>query len=265
MKTSFWGFALAALSALSLSVPASGAVITQYTDRASWQAATSGRVDIDFTRTDATSAYYLNAAGVNFSTPAVNFSGYYNEFGTDSYWLGWSDASPSHNPAWQFTFGGNSTGGILAGGGQSNAQNGFNSGIIVNMGANSGIRMLALDFAALRYSQSNGSAQYPLSNALQLQVYEGGNLTQTIALSNTTAQVLAFIGIRTDGDISGIRLFAQNSATSLQATAILDNFSFGTFNSGNVGGSSGELPEPATFLTAAAACLLFSIGRYWKR
>jgi hypothetical protein len=268
MKISFWGFALAALSALSLSVPASGAVITQYSDRASWEAATSGRVDIDFSRADGTSSY-LYAPGQNFSSPAVNFTGFYNEGFGNNFFLGWSDASASHNAAWQFTMGGNSTGGLLAGGAQSSVQNGFNSGIIVNMGSNTGINMLAFDFAALRYLQSNNSTLYPLTGALQLVVYENNVATTTVNLSNNTAQILNFIGIRTDGEISGVRLLTSNSTgpNTILATAIMDNFSFGNFTvaPGSGGGGGGELPEPATFLTAAAACLLFSISRYWKR
>jgi hypothetical protein len=266
MKISFWGFALAALSALSLSVPASGAVITQYSDRASWEAATAGRVDIDFSRNESSSLYYTSSLGVNFSSPAVNFVGFYNEGSSDQHFLGWSNASsvPDHNPAWQFTFGGNSTGGILAGG-TGTANNGFTRGIIASMGSNSGVRMLAFDFAALRFLNSNGNAQYPLTGALQLVVYENNVATTTINLSNNAAQVLSFVGIRTDGDISGVRLITSNTALAINATAIMDNFSFGTVaQSQGGGGGGGELPEPATFLTAAAACLLFSISRYWK-
>jgi hypothetical protein len=153
-----------------------------------------------------------------------------------------------------------SFGWVMIGGG-STSTTAFNGGL--SMAPPTGMRAVGFNFGAYADNQLGSTVQSSSSTQFLIRVFEGaGNMTGEYTVNGANRPNLAFFGVATSGDISGVQLFTRNIGSSTFKTyALVDNFSFGgttlTGSSGGGGGgpSGGEVPEPGTYLMAGLGLL----------
>ena len=208
------------------------AVLGTYTDRASWEALTTSRTDINFSSLNLTPGGYQ---GYNTSSGltlgGVQFIG----------WNGSSYFLYALNPP-------------------SGADEDYNSGTILKgpewypncyllsvMPAN--ITSVGFDLATV----------FPGARNIRIQI-DGNDLGVVVTLNRPN---LTFYGVQTDTPIGQIR-FLVDSGTQYQTMVLLDNFAYGIAAGGGGGGGGGgpaETVEATTLLYAATGLALVIIGR----
>jgi len=245
----------AVLSALFMGASAQATILNEYTDLATWTAATTSQVNQNFNGLGTLS----NGTSAGITLNSINYRGFYNEsssVGYDTY---------SYTPP---VGSGDNTGslGIMMGG--SNTINGtgsavYDTGLRVDLGGASSIRGMAFDYSAWRgnrfspFNQIYSTAGTPI--VLTLQVYESNVLTSTKNLTvGAGSPALSFFAFTTTGNISGIRLLINTPTNTDMNRVVLDNFAYAQIaagGGGGGGGGGGEIPEPQTYLLCAAGLL----------
>lgn len=254
------------LTVFCFSLPAGASVINTYNDLLSWQAATdpNGRVDMAFNSNPAWTTgglldpyYQSSTSSPAYSAGGVDVTGFWTTSGSAlqnlTQWVLFDATNaPQFAP---YHFGPNAVivGGApgVSAGGNANAA----AGLALGLGSQTGITSLAFSYSRLDF---DGSGFTGYGSTAVLEVYEGGNLTGTINLSVPTGQnpnQLGFVGFRTSGDISGIRLLVPNATDTAFSVAAVYDLSFGATS------PTADLPEPSNGLVALSAV----VGLYLLR
>ncbi len=259
MQLKSFAIARAALTALILGASAQATILNEYTDLATWTAATTGQVNQDFNGIG--SPYSATSAGVTLSS--INYRGFYNESSTVGY-----DTYLYGTPPAGLTLG---TGGYMMGGiaMPSVAGSGVatpDTGLRVDLSSLAAFNALSFDFSAFRNALGSGNMIYSTAGTpinLTLQVYESGSLTDTRTLTVPVGSPGAgFFGFTTTGSISGVRLLISTPTNTELNRVLLDNLSYAqAVASGGGGGGGGEIPEPQTYLLCAAGLISVALIR----
>ncbi len=217
--------ALAMLS-IPLCTPLQATIIQTYNDRTTWQAATSGQSDIDFSDltlgNGGTYTLYTTSAGLTWG--GVNFTGV---TGSGGYYM------VASNPGGSDSFG---TGNLLRG--PAYWQGGY---IELLFGAN--VTSIALDLMTMT----------PKGASISL-VVDGVSVGGAIATSTGSP---TFWGATADSPITSLRVYLSMSGSGSDTQAMIDNIAFG--QAGPPPGS--ETPEAATLFYVGGGVYLIA----WKK
>ncbi|MDX2270032.1 MAG: PEP-CTERM sorting domain-containing protein [Bryobacter sp.] len=240
-----------ALTILLTSVAAEAAILEIYSDRATWEADLSGSAT-----TYAFNGSALNTTSAGLSESGTSFVGFYNE-GTSGYFTYRIDQASISIPAINLA----SYGFFILGGG-STSTSGFNGGLMVD--PVSGVTSLGFDFGAFALDGFDNVVNNTSATTFRINIFEDGILAQTVDVSGANRPNLAFFGVSTSGQITGVEVLTNNIGSAGYTTRIvLDNYSFGqtalTSGGGDPppgGGDPGtELPEPSTYAMAGLGLL----------
>lgn len=230
--------------AICLCMPMHAGIINTFTDRATWQASTTGRTDIDFSALGlAAGGYtsYSTAAGLTMS--GVTFTGY--DSSNNSYFL----YALNPDSGWDENFG---TGTLVKG--PFWYQSGATTTTYLQMVLPASVTSLGLDLGTI----------VPRGGNLRVQV-DGVYLASPVT---TATNSLTFLGMTADAPISQVRIYVDSG--SLTATqALIDNVSFGELLvSGGGGGGGGGAPPPGAETPETSTLLYVGSGIYflaWRR
>jgi hypothetical protein len=257
MKYISFAIARAALTALILGASAQATILNEYTDFATWSAAT-GVATPQQTFSSLGSPYVTSSLGI--TAGSINYRGFYNEssvVGYDTYLNGSPLAGDSIG-----------SGSYMMGGSNGAIGTGtVDAGLRVDLSALAGLNALSFNFSAWRELTSTGARIYsggtPIN--LTLQVYESGSLTSIKSLLVPSGSpVSGFFGFTTTGTISSIRLMIDTPTNTNVNRVLLDNLAYATITAPSGGGGGGEIPEPQTYLLCAAGLFGASLLRYKK-
>lgn len=242
IKKSFLARALLLALAICLCTPLHAGIVNTYSDRAAWQAATTGRTDIDF------SALGLGAGGyTSYSTSSgltmsgVTFTGY--DGSNNAYFL----YALNPESGWDENFG---TGTLIKG--PVWYQNAGNTTTYLQVVLPSSVTSLGLDLGTIM----------PRGASLRMVVdgvYTGSPIT-------TATNTLTFFGFTADAPVNQLRIYVDSGSITV-TQALIDNFSFGEMLSGSGGGGGGQ-PPPGGETPEAATLLYVGTGVYflaWRR
>ncbi len=254
MKIQWSAGARTVLAVLVSGVAANAAILGTYSDRASWEAVVSAgtQVDIPFA-----TPVVFNFTNAGLPSGGVGFVGFYNEGAANFTYrnnlaLG---AESSLNLA--------SYGFAMIGGGTGSIVN-FSAGLNVTPVA--GSRAIGFDFGGYYELTAGGRSNSTSSTEFLVRVYEGGVLSNSYTVNGADRPNLAFFGVATSGDISGVEILTRNITGADGAYVILDNYSYGnttlTGGGGEPPSGGGDLPEPSTYVMAGVGLLsLFVLRR----
>lgn len=245
-----WGHL--ALTILLTSVAAEAAILEIYTDRATWQA------DLSALPTTYTfSGTQQNSTSAGITEGATSFVGFYND-GAPSYftWRVNEATIAPDNPLFLTSFGSFMLGGLVT------PQTGFTGGMLIV--PQSGVTGLGFDFGAFALNAGNDAINNTSSTIFRINIFENGLLSQSVDVNGANRPNLAFFGVATSGNISGIQVLTNNLGPAGNTSfVVVDNYSFGqtalTSGGGDPppsGGDPGtELPEPSTYAMAGLGLL----------
>jgi hypothetical protein len=207
-------------------------IISTFTSRASWEAATSGRTDITFDSLGLSPGgftNYSNSTGLTIGS--VTFTGF--TINTSSYFL----YALNPQSGWDENYGS----GTLLKGPMWYQSGGVNSSYI-QLVFLAGITSIGLDLATIGPRGAN----------VRVSV-DGTDLGSAISTSNSA---LSFIGFTADTSVTQVRIYVD-SGTLYNTQALLDNISYGT-----------ATPPPGSQTPETATLLLVGGGLYgiaWRR
>lgn len=242
LLTSFVARALLLAVAIGLCTPMHAGIISTFSDRSAWQAATTGRTDIDFSALGLGAGGYTNysdSAGLTIS--GVTFTGY--DSGNNAYFL----YALNPDSGWDENFG---TGTLLKGPFWYQSSGITTTYLQVVLPAS--VTSLGLDLGTIM----------PRTASLRILVdgvYTGSPLA-------TASNSLNFFGVTADAPISQLRIYVDSGSLTV-TQALLDNFSYGTLLTGG-GGSGGGSPPMGSETPETSTLLYVGTGVYflaWRR
>jgi hypothetical protein len=227
---------------LLLASAAHASVLQTFSNRVDWEAATTGRTDIDFESlglpqgTGTWWADYSNSTGL--TTGGVNFKG---EEGSG--WYLWAINPPDGD------FQDYNTLTVLRGP-DFRTENGP-SRLLVNLPSN--VTSFGIDLAAINATNQN-------NNIATLRIYLDG-IDINVSVTTLARPDMKFFGVTTDAPVSQVAI-ELTSGEAYTTRMLADNVSFG-LASGTTGGTTGggETPEATTLLYVASGAALMAWAR----
>ena len=206
-----------------LSSLASATILQTFTARTTWEAATSGRVDIDFSSLSLPLGYQSYGTSSGLTTGGVTIVGVLD---SSTYYL------YALNPP-------------------SGADENFGTGQLIRgpeYRTTSYLR-ISLPTATTSFGIDLMTA-FPRAESFTIQL-DGVDVGSVITTNSSTP---TFFGVTTTGPISEVTI-RLNSGTLNNTSGLFDNIGYGAAGSGG-GGGGGETPEVATMLGAGSGLLL---------
>lgn len=233
--------------AICLCTPLHAGIVNTYTNRATWQAATGGRTDIDF------SALGLGAGGYTsysdssgLTIGGVTFTGY--DASNNAYFL----YALNPDSGWDENFG---TGTLLKG--PFWYQSAGLTTTYLQLVLPSSVTSFGIDLGTISPRGSN-------LRILVDGVYTGSPVT-------TATNSLTFFGFTADAPVNQVRIYVDSGSVTV-TQALIDNVSFGAMLSGSSGGSGGggggSTPPPGSETPETSTLLYVGTGVYfmaWRR
>lgn len=238
IKKSVFARALLLALAICLCTPLHAGIVNTYTDRATWQSATAGRTDIDFSALGlAAGGYTSYSTSTGLTLSGVTFTGY--DESNNAYFL----YALNPEAGWDENFG---TGTLLKGPMWYQSSGITTTYLQVVLPAS--VTSLGLDLGTITPRGAN------------LRLFLDGVYTGSPVTTSTTG--LTFVGFTTDAAVSQLRIYVDSGSITV-TQALLDNLSFGQLSGGGGGGGTlgGEVPEISTLLYVGSG--LYFVA--WRR
>lgn len=241
-KKSLFARALLLALAICLCTPLHAGIINTYTDRATWESATTGRTDIDFTALGLGAGGYTSySTSTGLTMNGVTFTGY--DSSNNSYFL----YALNPESGWDENFG---TGTLLKG--PTWYQTSGLTSTYLQMVLPASVTSIGLDLGTIMPRGAN------------LRVFVDGVYTGSPITTQTNS--LTFFGFTADAPVNQLRIYVDSGSLTV-TQALVDNFSFGELLSGGGGGGGGQ-PPPGGETPEAATLLYVGTGVYflaWRR